>query len=91
MFCETRELAEEWTYRWLAAAHTWANDEHAALTRIGATADLDGTTEARPQPLAPTTAEIRAWARATGLTVPDRGRLRPKIHQAWRDAHPQHG
>jgi hypothetical protein len=26
MFCETRALAEEWTYRYLAAAHTWGPD-----------------------------------------------------------------
>src|SRR6185437_14724235 len=25
----------------------------------------------------PSTAEVRAWARATGLAVPDRGKLRP--------------
>ncbi len=24
VFCETRPLAEEWTYRYLAAAHVWA-------------------------------------------------------------------
>jgi adenine-specific DNA-methyltransferase len=33
---------------------------------------------------APSTAELRAWARANGLDVPDRGRLRPEILQAWR-------
>src|SRR3954447_6325739 len=27
VFCETRQLAEEWTYRYLAAAHAWADDE----------------------------------------------------------------
>lgn len=36
VFCETRKLAEEWTYRWLAAAFTWAQTEPAALARIGA-------------------------------------------------------
>jgi ERCC4 domain len=36
VFCETRKLAEEWTYRWLAAALTWARTEPAALARIGA-------------------------------------------------------
>jgi ERCC4-type nuclease len=24
VFCETRQLAEEWTYRFLATAHAWA-------------------------------------------------------------------
>jgi hypothetical protein len=27
VFCETRQLAEEWTYRFLAAAHAWAETE----------------------------------------------------------------
>lgn len=31
VFCETRPLAEEFTYRFLAAAHAWAVTEHAAL------------------------------------------------------------
>ena len=35
VFCETRKLAEEWTYRYLAAAHAWAEAEHPALLRIG--------------------------------------------------------
>lgn len=34
VFCEIRPLAEEWTYRFLAAAHAWATTEHAALQRI---------------------------------------------------------
>ena len=37
VFCETRSLAEEWTYRYLAAAWTWACEEDAALARIGLT------------------------------------------------------
>lgn len=86
VFCETRPLAEEWTYRFLAAAHAWATTEHAALHRISAASipitELDRATTAP----APTTAEVRSWARATGLPVPDRGRLRPDIWQAWRDA-----
>ncbi|HEV2069861.1 MAG TPA: ERCC4 domain-containing protein, partial [Acidimicrobiales bacterium] len=35
VFCESRKLAEEWTYRYLAAAHAWAVSERAALDRIG--------------------------------------------------------
>jgi ERCC4 domain len=34
VFCETRQLAEEWTYRYLAAAHLWATTEPAAIERI---------------------------------------------------------
>jgi ERCC4-type nuclease len=84
VFCETRKLAQEWTYRYLAAAHRWAEAELPAVARIGA-GDHDAAS-APPQP-APSTAEVRAWARANGLSVSDRGRLRPEIHQAWQDAH----
>jgi len=84
VFCETRKLAEEWTYRYLAAAHTWAAEETAALARVGS--GDDGLAGAPPAPV-PSTAEVRTWARGAGLVVPDRGRLRPELHQAWRDAH----
>jgi hypothetical protein len=87
VFCETRQLAEEWTYRFLAAAHAWAITERAALQRISPTnidiAELDRA-PAAPQP---SSAEVRAWARTAGLPVPDRGRLRPEIWQAWHDTH----
>jgi hypothetical protein len=86
VFCETRQLAEEWTYRFLAAAHVWATTEHDALQRISppgiAVTELDQAAAA-PEP---STAEVRAWARAAGLQVPDRGRLRPDIWQAWHNA-----
>jgi ERCC4 domain len=86
VFCETRQLAEEWTYRFLAAAHVWAITEHAALQRISLTRiDVTELDQAAAAP-EPSTAEVRAWARAVGLPVPDRGRLRPDIWQAWHDA-----
>lgn len=85
MFSETRQLTEEWTYRYLAAAHAWATAEVAVADRIGADLAAVDTTTAPSAP-EPTTAELRAWARAAGLTVPDRGRLRPEVWQAWRDA-----
>jgi len=78
VFCETRPLAEEWTYRYLAAAHVWAGTEAAAITRF---------TPPVPAQSEPSTAVVRAWARAAGLTVPDRGRLRPDIWDAWRASH----
>jgi hypothetical protein len=83
VFAENRKLAEQWTYRYLAAALTWAEAERPAVERIGA--GEDDTAGGAPEP-APSTAELRAWARANNLVVPDRGRLRPEIHQAWRDA-----
>jgi hypothetical protein len=88
VFCETRRLAEEWIYRFLAAAHAWAESEHAALHRVGI-ASVTGTTDldAAPDAPGPSTADVRAWARTAGLSVPDRGRLRPEIWDAWRAVH----
>jgi hypothetical protein len=83
VFCETRSLAEEWTYRYLAAAHAWAISESAATTRIGVESAQRGT----PAVAEPPTSEIRAWARSVGLPVARQGRLRPEITQAWSDAH----
>jgi hypothetical protein len=84
VFCETRALAEEWTYRYLAAAWQWAAAEPAAEERTATSDHLLLTAPERPDP---TVAEVRAWARSTGLEVPDRGRLRPEIWDAWRTAH----
>jgi ERCC4-type nuclease len=33
VYAETRPLAEEWTYRYLAAAHAWAETEQALASR----------------------------------------------------------
>jgi len=92
VYCETRPLAEEWTYRFLAAASTWAHDEHAVDARIpGAIPDV--AADPAPATTAPpvTTAEVRAWARAHGVDVPDRGRLRPEVWQRYRDRHADPG
>lgn len=35
LFCDTRTLAEEYMYRYLAAAAAWAATEPAALDRLG--------------------------------------------------------
>lgn len=80
VFAETRQLAEEWTYRYLAAAITWIGSDE--------TPGGDGPAEsvvasARREP---TVRELRAWAREHGLEVPDRGRLRPEVMAAWRAA-----
>lgn len=84
VFCETRSLAEEWIYRYLAAAYAWASTESAAVQRVGPV--LSEIDDAPPAP-EPSTAEVRAWARQQGLSVPDRGRLAPDIWSAWREAH----
>jgi hypothetical protein len=80
VFCETRSLAEEWTYRYLAAAHNWASSEPAAIERIGpqlhpkpATVDRSGSTPA----------QIRIWARNNGIDIPERGPIPTSIRRAW--------
>ncbi|MCE3553457.1 Lsr2 family protein [Pseudonocardia sp. RS11V-5] len=82
VFCDTRALAEEWTYRFLAAARSWADTEAVAAERIGGEPALLDAPSAPPS-----TAEVRQWARENGIVVPDRGRLRPEVHEAWRAAH----
>ena len=83
VFRQTRKLAQEYTYRYLAAAHNWAADNEDTATAFGADAAL---TDAPVQP-EPSTAELRAWALSVGLPVSRKGRLRPEILQAWRDSH----
>lgn len=83
VFCQTRKLAQEYTYRYLAAAHTWAADNSYAATTLGP----EPTIVAAPAQPGPSSAEVRAWARSAGLPVSDRGRLRPEIIEAWRDRH----
>jgi hypothetical protein len=83
VFAETRPLAEEWTYRYLAAARAWADDELAVAARVpGAVPELPSATGPEAS-----TAEVRAWARREGIGVPDRGRLRPEVWERYRAAH----
>jgi hypothetical protein len=82
-FCETRSLAEEWTYRYLAAAHTWASAEPAAIERIGI--------HPTPQPVAakrsgPKPAEIRTWAKENGIDIPARGPIPVRVRRQWERA-----
>jgi hypothetical protein len=89
VFCDTRALAEEWTYRYLAAAYTWIRDEPDAEERVRTVAS---GVPSEPLPAehdakGPSTAEIRAWAVLNGHPVSDRGRLPPAVVAAWRAAH----
>jgi hypothetical protein len=78
VFCESRPLAQEWTYRWLGACLT-------ELSAVGSTAELEdsfapgGQVPAAP----PSSAEIRAWARSEGLDVSDRGRIPTAVVRAF--------
>ncbi|TDE89181.1 hypothetical protein EXU48_20860 [Occultella glacieicola] len=77
VFCETRALAQEWTYRFLAAALTEVAGEDIGAARTGALA-----TAAAPAPAA-----IRAWARRQGFEVSDRGRIPAEIRAAFDRRH----
>ena len=83
MFCDTRPLAEEWTYRFLGAALHQHDVDHAARPLFE---------ELRPAgpvpPPEPSTAEVRAWALRHGYDVADRGTLRPEIWDAFRANRP---
>jgi hypothetical protein len=88
VFCESRKLAEEWTYRFLAAAHVW--HEGARDTPTPAVAPEETTSAIGPgdlEPARPSAAEVRMWARLNGIEVSDRGRIRPDVMAAWRRAH----
>lgn len=78
IFAENRQLAQEWTYRFLAAAR--------AEVRMGApTAEAISTMAAgNPAPPASATSrEIRKWARENGWTVSDRGRIPAEVRRAY--------
>ncbi len=95
VFCETRPLAEEWTYRYLAAAHAWASGEQAATARLRppdhVAPDRGGPdrgapdlgTSLRPAPAGSSSADVREWARAQGLAVAERGRIPAAIRRAF--------
>jgi len=81
VFCETRKLAQEWTYRFLAAASVAAEEER------GGELVVAGLAEAAPlEPAPPSPAEVRAWALAQGYAVSDRGRVPARLVAAFREA-----
>lgn len=73
LFCETRALAQEWSYRFFGAA----------LRDALAEAATDEQVAALPAATAPSTAEVRRWARANGYAVADRGRIRAEVLTAF--------
>lgn len=83
VFCETRALAQQWTYRYLAAAHIWTDTDTAVEPAPGTPSE--NTSAVPPEP---STATVRAWARKHGIPVPDRGRLRPDVWEAFTAANP---
>jgi hypothetical protein len=69
VFSEARHLAEEWTYRYLAAAHAWASTELALAERSSGDSVKPATATAPGAP-EPTTSEIREWQAAKESPCP---------------------
>ena len=83
-FCETRKLAAEWTYRFLAAASVGvAEDDHGAEV-VSSLASPPPLAAAAPAP--PTAAEVRAWAVLHGYRVAEKGRVAREVREAFDSA-----
>lgn len=91
VFCETRPLAQEWTYRWLGACLAELDD--AAATQDVETTFTPGAPLPDPAPpdpaqQSPKPADVRAWALGHGLPVSDRGRISTDLLTRYRAEHP---
>lgn len=75
VFLDSRPMAEEYVYRFLAAAAAHLRDDSVVEAR------LEGLAAATP-------AQIRAWATQQGIPVADRGRIRAEVVAAFRAANP---
>ena len=81
VFCDTRKLAQEWTYRFLAAARVGLSEE-----MVGAFA-VRGLEAAPPlAPAPPTPADVRRWATANDVVVADRGRIAAAVMDQFLEA-----
>ncbi|WP_205471585.1 ERCC4 domain-containing protein [Nocardioides sp. SYSU D00038] len=78
VFCDSRKLAQEWTYRFLAAVYRATAEE-----RVGDVAIRTLATGPVVPPGPPSPAEVRAWALANGHVVSDRGRVRKDLVEAY--------
>ncbi len=84
VFCETRPLAQEWTYRFLGAAIAHTLDDTAAHL---ITESLPTAGPLLPAPAS--SADIRAWALENGLEISPRGRVPASLAAAFAAAHRQ--
>lgn len=81
IFCDTRKLAQEWTYRFLAAARVGLAEE-----QVGDLAVRGLQPAPRLAPAPPSPAAVRRWAGEQGLMVSDRGRIPAAVMQAFLEA-----
>lgn len=77
VFCETRPLAQEWIYRFLAAARVHAQDDEGGARALATLASAPAL-EAAASPAA-----IRSWAASHGFPVSDRGRISAEVRAAY--------
>ena len=81
VFCETRKLAQEWTYRFLAAARVGLAEE---VVGDLAVRGLEAAPPLAPPPL--TLAQVRRWAVAHDIAVSDRGRIAGSVLERYLEA-----
>jgi hypothetical protein len=82
VFAETRQLAQEWTFRFFGAAV-----EHAVDERVGEARAAELMAAGSVPHRAPTPAEVRSWAAEHGFTVSDRGRIPTEVMRAYLAEH----
>ena len=89
VFCETRPLAQEWTYRWLGAclSELTAAKDRADIEVSFVAAGPVAPASTNPAPAIPSPEFdprlVRAWASENGLVVSDRGRVPNTVVQAY--------
>ncbi len=81
VFCETRKLAQEWTYRFLAAARVGLSEE---MVGDFAVRGLEAAPPLAPAP--PTPADVRGWAALNNIVVADRGRIAAVVMDEYLEA-----
>jgi hypothetical protein len=93
VFCETRPLAQEWTYRWLGAylvEMTAAEDRRDLDLSFASGSPVLLRPAPEPRPTGEVEpAAVRAWAVAAGIPVSDRGRIPATLVAAYRNR-PEH-
>ncbi len=81
VFCETRKLAQEWTYRFLAAARVGLSEE---MVGDLAVCGLESAPAHAPAPPAPS--DVCRWASAHDIVVSDRGLIPVAVMDQYLEA-----
>ncbi|MEI2640782.1 MAG: histone-like nucleoid-structuring protein Lsr2 [Candidatus Nanopelagicales bacterium] len=83
-------MAEEYTYRFLAAARQVLTDDEGLLSRLTPLAMPRPKTHARPvaPDLEVSAAEVRAWAALAGIPISAKGRISADVLEKYREAQP---